>query len=79
MPLDRHAVLEASAGTGKTFTLEHLVVELVLAGDVPVDRVLVVTFTEKATNELRLRVRAKLEELHAGRGAAPTEQQVRDG
>jgi exodeoxyribonuclease V beta subunit len=31
VPLDRHAVLEASAGTGKTFTLEHLVVELILS------------------------------------------------
>ena len=34
VPLDRHAVLEASAGTGKTFTLEHLVVELILSADV---------------------------------------------
>jgi exodeoxyribonuclease V beta subunit len=71
VPIDRHAVIEASAGTGKTFTLEHLVVELVLAGDVPLDRVLVVTFTEKATNELRVRVRGKLEDLLAGRGRAP--------
>jgi exodeoxyribonuclease V beta subunit len=79
VPLDRHAVIEASAGTGKTHTLEHLVVELVLAGDVPVDRILVVTFTEKATNELRLRVRRKLEDLHDGRGAEPTESELRDG
>ncbi|HEY8039362.1 MAG TPA: UvrD-helicase domain-containing protein [Polyangiaceae bacterium] len=79
VPLDRHALLEASAGTGKTFTLEHLVVELVLSGEVTLDQVLVVTFTEKATNELRVRVRAKLEELHAGRGEPPTDAQVRDG
>jgi exodeoxyribonuclease V beta subunit len=45
LPLDRHAVIEASAGTGKTFTLEHLVVELLLATDVTLDRLLVVTFT----------------------------------
>lgn len=79
VPLDRHAVIEASAGTGKTFTLEHLVVELVLAGDVPLDQVLVVTFTEKATNELRLRVRGKLEELLAGRGRAPDEAEIAAG
>ncbi|MGH7296233.1 MAG: UvrD-helicase domain-containing protein, partial [Polyangiaceae bacterium] len=79
VPLDRHAVIEASAGTGKTFTLEHLIVELVLAGDVPVDRVLVVTFTEKATNELRVRVRTKLEELQEGRGAEPSEADLRAG
>ena len=63
VPTDRHAVIEASAGTGKTFTLEHLVVELLLRGDVTLDRILVVTFTEKATNELRQRLRAKLQEL----------------
>jgi exodeoxyribonuclease V beta subunit len=79
VPLDRHAVLEASAGTGKTFTLEHLVVELILSSDVPIDRILVVTFTEKATNELRLRVRRKLEQLHRGEGRAPDDAEVRDG
>jgi exodeoxyribonuclease V beta subunit len=63
IPLDRNAVIEASAGTGKTFTLEHLVVELLLKTDATIDRLLVVTFTEKATNELRARVRAKLVEL----------------
>src|ERR1019366_1951729 len=79
VPLDRHAVIEASAGTGKTFTLEHLVVELVLTADVTLDRILVATFTEKATNELRVRVRAKLEELLAGRVADADEAQVRAG
>ncbi|RYE94302.1 MAG: hypothetical protein EOO75_02325, partial [Myxococcales bacterium] len=58
----RHAVIEASAGTGKTYTLEHLYVDLLLRG-ATVEQILVVTFTEKATVELRLRVRAKLEEL----------------
>ena len=32
IPRDRHAVIEASAGTGKTYTIEHLVVELILRG-----------------------------------------------
>ena len=79
VPLDRHAVIEASAGTGKTFTLEHLVVELVLSADASLDQVLVVTFTEKATNELRVRVRAKLEQLLAGGGDEPDEAQRRAG
>ncbi len=56
-----HAVIEASAGTGKTYTLEHLVVELVRRG-VAIDRILVVTFTEKATREMRVRVRERLAE-----------------
>lgn len=56
------AVLEASAGTGKTFTIEHLVADRVLAG-VPLDRILVVTFTDKAALELRTRIRGLLDRL----------------
>jgi exodeoxyribonuclease V beta subunit len=57
-----HAVIEASAGTGKTHTLEHLVIDLLLEGT-PIDRVLVVTFTEKATLEMRSRIRARIARL----------------
>jgi exodeoxyribonuclease V beta subunit len=68
IPRDRAAVIEASAGTGKTYTLEHLVVDLILETDTRIEEVLVVTFTERATAELRRRVREKLEELlnHTG-------------
>lgn len=59
-----HAVIEASAGTGKTYTLEHLVVDLLLQG-IPLEELCVVTFTQKAAQELRSRVRAKLEALLA--------------
>ncbi|MFW5878206.1 MAG: UvrD-helicase domain-containing protein, partial [Myxococcota bacterium] len=52
-----HAVIEASAGTGKTFTLEHAVVDLIVTGRAEVDQILVVTFTDAATRELRARVR----------------------
>jgi exodeoxyribonuclease V beta subunit len=72
-------VIEASAGTGKTFTLEHLVVELLLSTDITLDRVLVVTFTEKATNEIRTRVRAKLEQLLGGRAESASPEQERRG
>ena len=58
----KHAVIEASAGTGKTFTLEHLVIELILRGT-RIENILVVTFTEKATAELVTRVRAKIRAL----------------
>ncbi|HEY0839893.1 MAG TPA: UvrD-helicase domain-containing protein, partial [Vulgatibacter sp.] len=63
LPKDRHVVVEASAGTGKTYTLEHLVVDLILTTDVTIAQVLVVTFTERATGELRQRVRAILQRL----------------
>jgi exodeoxyribonuclease V beta subunit len=79
VPLDRHVVIEASAGTGKTFTLENLVVELVLSTDLTLDRLLCVTFTEKATHEIRARVRGKLQSLLTGGGAAPTDADLRDG
>jgi exodeoxyribonuclease V beta subunit len=59
--LDRHAVIEASAGTGKTYTLEHLVRRLLLAGKASLEQILLVTFTEKAAGELKARLRANLE------------------
>jgi exodeoxyribonuclease V beta subunit len=67
IPLDRHAVIEASAGTGKTFTIEHLVVELVLSRQTPIERILVLTYTDKAATELRRRIRSLLEKILAAR------------
>ncbi len=60
--LDQPAVIEASAGTGKTYTIERLVLRLVRDEGVDVDRLLVVTFTEKAAGELKERIRTRLEE-----------------
>ena len=58
----RQVVVEASAGTGKTFFLEHRVVDLILAG-AELGQILVVTFTDKAVAELRLRIRDLLDRL----------------
>ncbi len=58
-PAKNH-VIEASAGTGKTYLLEHRVVDLLLRGHLELPQILVVTFTEKATRELQVRVRALL-------------------
>src|SRR6266404_6952128 len=69
IPLDRHALIEASAGTGKTYTIENLVFEILLKTDATIDRILVVTFTEKATSELRARIRATLESVITGASA----------
>jgi exodeoxyribonuclease V beta subunit len=60
--LNQHAVIEASAGTGKTYTIENLVRRLVCDEAVPPEKILVVTFTEKATGELKARLRATLED-----------------
>ena len=59
-----HAIIEASAGTGKTHTIEHLVVDLITRGT-GIDEILVVTFTERATAELGRRIRSKISELLA--------------
>ena len=52
-------VLEASAGTGKTFTIAALAARYVADG-VPLHQLLMVTFTRMATGELRERVRERL-------------------
>jgi exodeoxyribonuclease V beta subunit len=62
-------VLEASAGTGKTYTIAALAARYVAEGT-PLDRILLVTFTRMATGELRERVRERL--VSAERGLART-------
>ena len=52
-------VLEASAGTGKTFTIAALATRYVAEG-IPLEQILMVTFTRMATGELRERVRERL-------------------
>jgi len=59
--LNTHVVVEASAGTGKTHAIEELVLQLLLEQEVPLEKVLLVTFTEKATGELKARLRNRLE------------------
>ena len=60
LPLTGVHAIEASAGTGKTFTLATLVLRLVVEAGHRIDQVLAVTFTEAATQELRARIRARL-------------------
>ena len=58
-----HHFLEASAGTGKTFTIEHIVMRLLLEKDaVDIDQILIVTFTRAATRELKQRIQNRLRE-----------------
>jgi exodeoxyribonuclease V beta subunit len=68
-------VLEASAGTGKTYTIAGLAARYVAAG-VPLDRLLLVTFTRMATGELRERVRERLNEVLRGLEGEPSEDPV---
>jgi exodeoxyribonuclease V beta subunit len=59
--LERNGIIQASAGTGKTHAIEGLVYRLIAEARVPLDRILVVTYTEKATGDLKTRLRSKLE------------------
>ncbi|MBT9560225.1 MAG: UvrD-helicase domain-containing protein [Myxococcales bacterium] len=54
-------LLEASAGTGKTFQIAQLVLRLVAEVGVTIERILTITFTTAATAELRDRIRRRLE------------------
>ncbi|MCG8684638.1 MAG: UvrD-helicase domain-containing protein, partial [Desulfobacterales bacterium] len=61
LDLEQVTLIEASAGTGKTYTITTLFTRLVAMG-YPVESILVVTFTEAAAAELKLRIRQRLNE-----------------
>lgn len=71
LPLTGERLIEASAGTGKTFTIAALYLRLLLGlggnaafpRPLSVEELLVVTFTEAATEELRGRIRSNIHEL----------------
>ena len=84
LPRDRPAVIEASAGTGKTYLIEHLVIDRLVCGDARIDEMLVVTFTERAAAELVRRIRALIRtvlayESPAGSGGAAHVWTIDDG
>jgi ATP-dependent helicase/nuclease subunit A len=63
--LKRTLFVEAGAGTGKTRALVEQIVALVLSGTL-IERIVAITFTEKAAGELKDRVRSALEDARAG-------------
>ena len=69
-------VLEASAGTGKTWTITTLVAAALALGRVTPARVLTVTFTRAATAELRVKVRERLAQLAALLAAPRTDDET---
>lgn len=68
LPLKQNALIEASAGTGKTYTITSLYLRALLGlteqekplNPLSIEQILVVTFTEAATQEIKSRVRDKL-------------------
>ena len=79
LPLHGIKLIEASAGTGKTYTIGNLYLRHVLAGH-GVAQILVVTFTNAATEELRGRLRARLyQALQLLQNPQPTSDRFLDG
>lgn len=65
--LHQHYLLEASAGTGKTFSIQNIVVRLLIEHQeekepLPLQKILVVTFTRAATRDLKIRIRSNIEQ-----------------
>lgn len=56
--------IDASAGTGKTYTIEQIVMKCIDEG-ISLRSILIVTYTEKATGELRDRIRQRIDEVLA--------------
>ncbi len=66
--LDTTLIIEAAAGTGKTTTLVDRIIAVIASGRTTLDKIVAVTFTEKAAGELKLRLRSEIE--HARRDDA---------
>ncbi|WP_435237280.1 exodeoxyribonuclease V subunit beta [Psychromonas sp. PT13] len=89
-PLYGARLIEASAGTGKTYTIASLFIRLLLGhgGEnahhkpLTVEQILVVTFTEAATAELRSRIRERIQQVRLaflqGQSSDPLTQQIID-
>lgn len=66
-PLHGASLIEASAGTGKTYTIVNLYIRLLLGHQcqaLSVEQILVVTFTKAATAELKERIRQRIRSLY---------------
>ena len=63
VPIAGTNLIEASAGTGKTYGIAALFTRLIVLEQKSVERVLVVTFTKAATAELKTRLRARLDDV----------------
>lgn len=78
-PLEGTNLVEASAGTGKTYTIAGLYLRLILERGLHVNDILVVTFTEAATGELKDRIRRRLREaIHAFSSGEAEDHFIRD-
>lgn len=63
LPLAQRHLIEASAGTGKTFNITRIAVKVLLVKQISITQLLIVTFTKAATQELKARIASTLQEF----------------
>ncbi len=64
VPLKGSNLIEASAGTGKTYSIAILVLRLILENKIPLRKILMVTFTKAAVAELETRIRSFVKDAY---------------
>ena len=63
VPLEGINLVEAAAGTGKTYNIQNLVARLILEKSLPIDSIVVLSFTNEAAAELGKRIRKILDDI----------------
>ena len=63
LPLAHRHLIEASAGTGKTFNITRIAIKVLLVKKISITQLLIVTFTKAATQELRARIAQTLQDF----------------
>ena len=79
IPLSGRHLIEASAGTGKTYAIACLYLRLLIERDLLPEQILVVTYTEAATKELRHRIRSRIREALEVMGGAASDDSFLNG
>lgn len=78
-PIPRgRVVIDASAGTGKTFAVAGIVTRLLIEDGIAIDEIVITTFTRAAARELRSRIRDRLVQAVAVLEHGPSEQDAAD-
>lgn len=65
LPLNEKVLIEASAGTGKTYTIGLIVLRLLLEKHLPIEKIVLITFTEAATAELKKKTAERIREHYS--------------
>lgn len=64
LPLTGRHLIEASAGTGKTWTLTGVMLRLIVQAGQPCEKIIATTFTRSAATEMRQRIRERLQDFY---------------